>query len=126
MKKMKPLQVLSVHLVEILLNDEAGSPKVRSCICFSNKTITDQEVKCQYLPKKKETAEPEKKRKRASEDKTHREEERRKKREDSTDKVTNGEMSPAEKKEEMEQEKFLEDSSAAENHRCLMENFIVK
>ncbi|XP_078800843.1 PC4 and SFRS1-interacting protein-like [Oryzias latipes] len=35
---------------------------------------------------------------------------------DSTDKVTNGEMSPAEKKEEMEQEKFLEDSSAAENH----------
>uniref|UniRef100_A0A3P9LAA1 Lens epithelium-derived growth factor integrase-binding domain-containing protein n=1 Tax=Oryzias latipes TaxID=8090 RepID=A0A3P9LAA1_ORYLA len=38
---------------------------------------------------------------------------------DSTDKMTNGEMSPAEKKEEMEQEKFLEDSSAAENHRCL-------
>ncbi|XP_023816693.2 PC4 and SFRS1-interacting protein isoform X1 [Oryzias latipes] len=36
---------------------------------------------------------------------------------DSTDKVTNGEMSPAEKKEEMEQEKFLEDSAAAENHR---------
>ncbi|XP_078799583.1 uncharacterized protein LOC144990294 [Oryzias latipes] len=36
---------MSVHLVEILLNDEAGSPKVRSCICFSNKTITDQEVK---------------------------------------------------------------------------------
>ncbi|XP_078800797.1 PC4 and SFRS1-interacting protein-like [Oryzias latipes] len=39
---------------------------------------------------------------------------------DSTDKMTNGEMSPAEKKEEMEQEKFLEDSSAAENHRMLI------
>ncbi|KAF6729964.1 PC4 and SFRS1-interacting protein [Oryzias melastigma] len=35
---------------------------------------------------------------------------------DSTEKVTNGEMSPEEKKEEMEQEKLLEDSAAGENH----------
>lgn len=34
-----------------------------------------------------------------------------------TDKMTNGDISPEEKKQETEREKLLEDTSAGENHR---------